>query len=96
MKLSKKEKDISFKNVIGNNLNILRMIFKFSPMAFPTYLFISLIRVCGFFISGTYILNYVVSSFEVNKKFDELLIGIIILVVGSRIFSYLGILLNSL
>ena len=94
--MSKKEKDISFKNVVGNNLNILKMIFKFSPMAFPTYLFISLIRVCGFFISGTYILNYVVSSFEVNKKFDELLIGIIILVVGSRIFAYLGILLNSL
>ena len=94
--MSKKEKDISFKNVIGNNLNILKMIFKFSPMAFPTYLFISLIRVCGFFISGTYILNYVVSSFEVNKKFDELFIGIIILVVGSRFFAYLGILLNSL
>lgn len=94
--MSKKQKDISFKNVIGNNLNIIKMIFKFSPMAFPTYLFISLIRVCGFFISGTYILNYVVSSFEVNKKFDELIIGIIILVIGSRIFSYLGILLNSL
>ena len=96
MKLSKKEKDISFKNVIGNNLNIIKMIFKFSPMAFPTYLFISLIQVCGFFISGTYILNYVVSAFEVNKKFDELIVGIIILVIGSRVFSYLGILLHSL
>lgn len=93
--MRKKEKDISFKNVIGNNLNIIKMIFKFSPMAFPTYLFISLIRECGLFITGTYVLNYVVSAFEANKKFDKLLIGIIILVVGSRIFTYLGELLNS-
>lgn len=64
-------------------------------MAYPTYLFISLIRECGLFITGTYVLNYVVSAFEANKKFDKLLIGIIILVVGSRIFTYLGELLNS-
>lgn len=72
------------------------MIFKLSPMAYPTYLFISLIKECGLFITGTYILNYVVSAFEANKKFDELIIGIIILVVGSRIFTYLCELLNSL
>ena len=93
--MRKKEKDISFKDVIGNNLSIIKMIFKFSPMAYPTYLFISLIRECGLFITGTYVLNYVVSAFEANKKFDKLLIGIIILVVGSRIFTYLGELLNS-
>ena len=96
MKLSKKEKDVSFGNVIGNNLSILRMIFKFSPMAFPTYLFISLIRVCGFFISGTYILNYVVSAYEMNKRFDELIFGIIVLVLLARFFSFFGIFMNSL
>ena len=85
--MSKKEKDISFKNVIGNNLNILKMIFMFSPMAFPTYLLISLIRVCGAFISGTYILNYVVSAYEMNKKFDELVLGIIILIVAIKIIG---------
>ena len=94
--MSKKEKDISFKNVIGNNLNILKMIFKFSPMAFPTYLFISLIRVCGYFISGTYILNYVVSAYEMNQKFDELVLGIIALVLLARLFSFFGTFMNSL
>ena len=94
--MSKKEKDISFKNVIGNNLNILKMIFKFSPMAFPTYLFISLIRVCGYFISGTYILNYVVSAYERNQKFDELVLGIIALVLLARLFSFFGTFMNSL
>lgn len=94
--MSKKEKDISFKNVIGNNLNILKMIFKFSPMAFPTYLFISLIRVCGYFISGTYILNYVVSAYEMNQKFDELVLGIIALVLLARLFSFFGTFISSL
>ena len=94
--MKKKEKDISIKDVVGNNLSIIKMIFKLSPMAYPTYLFISLIKECGLFITGTYILNYVVSAFEANKKFDELIIGIIILVVGSRIFTYLCELLNSL
>ena len=94
--MNKKIQLNSFINVMRNNLNIMKMIFRFSPMAFPTNLFISLIRVCGFFISGTYILNYVVSSFEVNKKYDELLIGIIVLVIGSKIFNYLGTLLSSL
>ena len=94
--MSKKEKDISFKNVVGNNLNILKMIFKFSPMAFLTYLLISLIRVCGYFISGTYILNYVVSAYEMNQKFDELVLGIIALVLLARLFSFFGTFMNSL
>ncbi|MBQ8164049.1 MAG: ABC transporter ATP-binding protein [Clostridia bacterium] len=94
--MRKKPKDISFKNVIGNNLNILKMIFKFSPMAFPTYLAVALIRVCGYFISGTYILNYVVSSFEVNKRFEELLIGIVILVIGAKFFTFFETMMNSL
>ncbi len=94
--MSKKEKDISFRNVIGNNVSILKMIFKFSPMAFPTHLLISLIRVCGFFISGTYILNYVVSSYEMNKNFEELLIGIIALVLIARFFNFFGVAVTSL
>ena len=94
--MSKKEKDISFKNVISNNLNVLKMIFKFSPMAFPTHLLISLIRVCGFFITGTYILNYVVSAYEMNKSFEELIIGIIFLVLAGRLFNFFGVAVTSL
>lgn len=94
--MRKKEKDISFKNVIGNNFSIIKMIFKFSPMAFPTHLLISIIRVCGMFISGTYILNYVVSAYEMNKKFDELVLGIISLVLIARFFSFFETMMKSL
>ena len=92
----KKIDEFSQTDIYRKNSHVLKMIFKFSPMAFPTYLFISLIRVCGYFISGTYILNYVVSAYEMNQKFDELVLGIIALVLLARLFSFFGTFMNSL
>ncbi|MBQ9121402.1 MAG: ABC transporter ATP-binding protein [Clostridia bacterium] len=75
---------------LRNTGQILSMIFRFSPLAIPVNLLLTVLSCVGYFYYSTYILKFVVSAFEDGSSFAAVTVGVALIVGGNRLFTLLG------
>lgn len=72
---------------IKNTGQILRMIFRFAPLAIPVNLLLAMLGRIGYFYYSTYILKYVVSGFEDRSDFAAIAVGVVLIVAGHKVIT---------
>jgi len=91
----KKEKSITLKRIISNNIFILKMVCKATPGLLILRVFMSFAYMLTSFFTYTYMLRYAINAIAEGKSFFNILTFICICVTASLIFNLIGNALNS-
>ena len=70
-----------------NTGQILGTVFRLAPFAIPVKLVLAMLGRVGYFYYSTYILKCVVSTFEHGLAFGAVIIGVVLIVGGHRLFA---------
>lgn len=88
-KKQKKEPSISFRRAVSNNLYVLRLIQKTAPFYLVTYFLWSVIGAVMDFLTSTYILRYVINTFQTGGNMTRVFLFIGITTVVYLVYNLL-------
>ena len=88
VKRPKKERELSFGRVIANNFYVLRIIQEVAPFYLVTYFLWSVAGALINFLTGTYLLRYVINTFQVGGDVQKIFLFIGICALANLGFNF--------
>lgn len=85
---AKKEGGLSLRRVIANNFYVLRIIQEVAPFYLVTYFLWSVVGALINFLTGTYLLRYVINTFQVGGEMKQIFIFIAVCALANLGFNF--------